>query len=94
MECLAIDTIGDLPLARDRKQYIMVVSDYYSKWKEAFALENHIAQTVVDKLVAGVIYNLEIIPTKTLDSNRHCLLNCALSLGDDKISYHAISPSM
>lgn len=43
MKCLAIDIIALLPLARDGKQYIMVVGDYFSKWKKAFALEYHTA---------------------------------------------------
>jgi transposase InsO family protein len=37
------------------KRYIMVVGDYFSKWKEAFTLENRTAQTVSDKLVTEVI---------------------------------------
>lgn len=37
---------------------------------------------------------LEFIPTKAVNSNRHCSLSCALSLGDNKIPYHVISPSI
>jgi transposase InsO family protein len=33
----------------------MVLGDYFSKWKEAFAIPNHTAQTVADKLVTEFI---------------------------------------
>lgn len=61
MKFLAIDIIALLPLTRDGKQYIMVVGDYFSKEKEAFALEDHTAQTVTDKLVTEVLCHLGIL---------------------------------
>lgn len=54
IECLAIDTMGSLPLATDSKQYTMVERDYFTKWKEALALENHTAQTFVNKACIGI----------------------------------------
>lgn len=60
MECLVIDIICPLPLTLDGKQYIMVVGDYFSKWKEAFALEDHTAQTFAYKLVTEVTCPLGI----------------------------------
>ena len=36
------------------KTCILVVSDYFSKWTEAFALENHRAVTIADVLVTEV----------------------------------------
>lgn len=38
----------------------MVVGDYFSKWREAFALKDHTAQTVTDKLVTEVMCRLGI----------------------------------
>ena len=55
MECIAIDIMGPLPRTKDGNEFIMVVGDYYSKWKEAFALKDHKALTVADKLVTEVI---------------------------------------
>lgn len=54
LECTAIDIMGPLPETRNGNIYIMVVGDYYTKWKEAFALPNHTALTVADKLVTEV----------------------------------------
>lgn len=55
LECIAIDIVGPLPITSNDNQYIMVIGDYFSKWKEAFALPDHTAQTVADKLVTGFI---------------------------------------
>ena len=35
--------------------YIVVIADYFTKLTEAFAIPNHTAQTVADKLVTEVI---------------------------------------
>lgn len=55
LECIAIDIMGPLPITDDGNEYIMVVGDYFSKWKEAYALKNHTAQTVADKLTTEFI---------------------------------------
>ena len=51
MRCVAIDIFGPLPLSENGNEYIIVLGDYYSKWVDAWAVPNHRAQTVADKLV-------------------------------------------
>lgn len=55
MEVIAIDIMGPLPVTDNGNQYIMVVADYFSKWTEAYAIKDHTAQTVADKLVTEFI---------------------------------------
>ena len=55
MECLAIDIMGPLPETGNGNRFIMVIGDYFSKWKESFALPDHTAQTVADKLVTEFV---------------------------------------
>lgn len=55
MECIAIDLMGPLPLTENGNQYIMVVSDYFTKWTEAYSLPDQRAQTVADKLITEFI---------------------------------------
>lgn len=55
MECIAIDIMGPLPTTDDGNRFIMVLGDYFSKWTEAYALPNHTAQAVADKLVTEFI---------------------------------------
>lgn len=55
LDRLAIDIMGPLPKTRDSNEYIMVVEDYFTKWTEAYAIQNHQALTVADKLVTEFI---------------------------------------
>ncbi|CAC5406228.1 unnamed protein product [Mytilus coruscus] len=55
IECITIDLMGPLPITDHSNEYIIVVSDYFTKWTEAYALKEHCAQTVADKLVTEFI---------------------------------------
>ena len=52
---LGIDIIGNCPITENGNEYIIVVTDYFTKWVEAFAVPDHTAQTVADKLVTEFI---------------------------------------
>jgi hypothetical protein len=54
-QVVAIDICGPLPISDSNNEYIMVVGDYFTKWKEAFAIPDQTAFTVADKLVTEVI---------------------------------------
>lgn len=55
LERIAIDILGGLHTTENGNNYIIVVGDYFSKWAEAYAVPNHTAQTVADKLVTEFI---------------------------------------
>ena len=55
MDCIAIDILGPLPVTDNGNQYIMVVGDYFSKWQESYALQEHTALAVADKRVTEFI---------------------------------------
>ena len=50
-ERVAIDIMGELPLTANGNRYILVISDYFSKWTQAFPLKDMTALTVADTLV-------------------------------------------
>jgi hypothetical protein len=50
-ERVAIDVMGELPLTANGNKYILVVSDYFTKWTQAFPMKNQTAMTVADTLV-------------------------------------------
>ena len=58
MSVMAVDILGPLVTTRNGNNYIIVCGDYYTKWKEAFAVPDHQAMTVADKLVTEVFLRL------------------------------------
>ena len=51
MERIAIDILGPLPETPRKNKFILVVSDYFTKWTESYPLPNQEATTVAEKLV-------------------------------------------
>ena len=51
MERIAMDILGPLPITPRGNKYILVVSDYFTKWTECYAIPNQEAVTVANKLV-------------------------------------------
>eukprot|EP00795_Rhopilema_esculentum_P001442 gene1442-biopygen10090 len=53
---VAMDILGPLPVTHDGNRYIIVFSDYYTRWPEAFALPPieaaRIAQLLIDEILA------------------------------------------
>ena len=53
-QVIALDIFGPLPITDNSNEYILVIADYFTKYTEAFALPNHTALTVADKLVTEI----------------------------------------
>ena len=51
MDRIALNILGPLPVTSNGNEYLLVVGDYFTKFSEAFAIPNHTALTVADKLV-------------------------------------------
>ena len=54
-ERIAIDIVGPLPKTQRNNRYLLVVIDYYTRWPEAFALENQDARSVAIRLISDII---------------------------------------
>ena len=50
LDRLALDIVGPLPATERNNVYILVVSDYFTKWVEAYALPDQTAYTVAEVL--------------------------------------------
>ena len=55
LDRLATDIFGPLPVTPRKKRYILVVTDYFSKWVEIFPLPDATAQTCADQILNEVI---------------------------------------
>jgi hypothetical protein len=55
IERVATDIMGPLPETTDGHKYILVVSDYFTKWTEEYPLKNIEASTVADVIVEQFI---------------------------------------
>ena len=55
LEVIALDIVGPLKQTANGNSFILVLGDYYTKWKEAWAIPDHTALTVADKLVTEFI---------------------------------------
>ena len=63
LEIMAMDIVGPLPTSKSGNKYILVISDYFTKWAEAFGIPNQEAITVATKLVDHVFCRLSM-PTQ------------------------------
>lgn len=55
MERIASDIVGPLPETPRKNMFILVVSDYFTKWTESYPIPNQEATTVAEKLVSEFI---------------------------------------
>ena len=55
MQRIAVDILGSLPKTERRNRYKLIVGDYSTRWKEAFAVKDIEAVTVAKFLVYDVI---------------------------------------
>ena len=60
MQIIAVDIVGPFSPVQSGNNYVLVVSDYFSKWMEAFAIPNQEAVTVAEKLVEEVFCRFSI----------------------------------
>ena len=51
LQMVAADIVGPLPKSSTGNKYILVVSDYFTKWAEAYGIPNQEAKTVANKLI-------------------------------------------
>ena len=51
LQIVAVDIMGPLPETPSHNCYVLVGTDYFTKWTEAYAVPNLTAETVANKLL-------------------------------------------
>jgi transposase InsO family protein len=59
-ERIAIDIMGPLPRPDSGNRYILVVMDYFTKWPEAYPLQDQEAETVAESLVTQFVSRYKV----------------------------------
>lgn len=70
LERIATDILGEFPETENGNRYIIVISDYFTKWTEAFPMRNMEAQTVAKIVTNEVICRLGCPATIHSDQGR------------------------
>ena len=60
MDRIATDILGELPMTKQSNRYIMVISDYFTKWTESFPIPHMKAATVARIIVEEVVARLSV----------------------------------
>ncbi|XP_057324829.1 uncharacterized protein LOC130667333 [Microplitis mediator] len=74
-ERIAIDILGPITKSSSGNRFILVVTDYFTRWPEAIPLPNHRTSTIVEALVCHIICRhalpLEIHSDQAYRSSKH-----------------------
>ena len=54
-ELVGIDILGPLPMTADGNRYLILFTDYLSKWVEGVAIPNQMAKTIARAFISEVI---------------------------------------
>ncbi|KAL5516845.1 hypothetical protein EMCRGX_G002271 [Ephydatia muelleri] len=60
MQLVAVDILGPLPESGNGNSYILVVGDYFTRWMEAYPIQNQEAVTVAPKLVDEIFCRFSV----------------------------------
>ena len=61
-----MDILGPLPLTPCGNRYVLVVTDYFTKWKESYAILNQEAETVAESWFPRLCVDLEYLVNCTV----------------------------
>ncbi|KAL5515000.1 hypothetical protein EMCRGX_G000106 [Ephydatia muelleri] len=70
LQIVATDILGPLPKSKNGNMYVLVASDYFTRWAEAYAIPNQEAETVAKKLTNEMFCWFSIPEQLHLDQGR------------------------
>lgn len=70
LDRVQLDIVGPLGTTANGNNYILVLVDYFTKWAEAWAIQDHTAQTVAEVIVKDFICRFGIMKQLHTDQGR------------------------
>jgi len=70
LQLVAMDLLGPLPESTCKNSFVLVVSDYFTRYTEAYALPNQEARTVANKLVNEFFFRFSLPDQSHFDQGR------------------------
>ena len=70
MQLVAVDILGPIPESPAGNKYILVTSDYFTRWMGAYPIPNQETSTVATKLIAELFCCFSIPDSLHLDQGR------------------------
>ena len=95
-EIVGVDVVGPLTITSKHRRFIVVITDHFSKWAEAFPVTNHSATVVADLLVREV-FSRYGVPKKILTDQGQEFMSLMIAVlcqlfGADKINTSTYHP--
>ena len=100
LERIAVDVLGPLPTLSKGNKYILILGDYFTKWAEAYPLENQraevvaevVAEVIVEEFVARFGVPLQLHSDQGRNLKSAVFSNICNILGIDKTRTTALHP--
>lgn len=89
---LTWDILGPLPVLSKGAKYVLMVTDVFSKWVEAFAIPSTGAEVITDKLVKEMIWCYGVLLPEGLHSDQGANLRGVQKICD-KLGIHRTQTS-
>ena len=94
---VSVDCLGPFPPSNSNNHYIVVFTDYLTRWPEAFTVPNTEAKTIAELLVDHIFARHGAPHTLLSDRGANFLSSLAQAVCDiihaKKIEHHCLSPN-
>ena len=71
LQMVAMDIMGPFPISSQGNRYLLVVSDYFTRWVQAFGIPDQLATTVAHRLTNEIFFRFGLPEQLHSDQGRN-----------------------